>query len=181
MPLLTVHLACGDELGPREFSGPLNVGRSPDCGLTIADPQVSRVHCRIAPTPDGWQLIDLASKNGTFVNGRRVTDLILRHGDEISLGSTLLLYGESTPAARRPRVRAATPVEALELARAEIPEPRLDDDETIDSRPRPMPYAWDEPAAPAAADESLSTITGLSFAKKLWRRIRSATQKTHGV
>lgn len=180
MPFLTVHFA-GDQLGQGEFSRPLNVGRSPDCGLTLPDPRVSRVHCRIAPTRDGWQLIDLASKNGTFVNGRPVTDLILSHGDEICLGATLLLFGDATPVTRAARPRAATPIEALELARAELPEPRLDEDETDHLRPRPMPYAWDAPANPATSDDSLSTITGLSFAKKLWRRIKSAKQKTHGV
>jgi DNA-binding winged helix-turn-helix (wHTH) protein len=49
------------------------IGRRPDCGVAIDDPSVSRVHARLEITRDVLRIEDLRSKNGTFVEGRRVT------------------------------------------------------------------------------------------------------------
>lgn len=49
------------------------MGRRPDCGVSIDDPSVSRVHARLEITRDLLRIEDLRSKNGTFVEGRRIT------------------------------------------------------------------------------------------------------------
>lgn len=49
------------------------VGRRPDCGVAIDDPSVSRVHARFEVQRDRLRIEDLRSKNGTFVDGRRIT------------------------------------------------------------------------------------------------------------
>jgi len=92
-------------------SGPLNgnrwdieqelvLGRDDTCNVIIQDRQVSRFHARLSVTPDGISLEDLASKNGTFVNGSRLEDpVILQDGDVIQISmiqSFVYLSSDST-------------------------------------------------------------------------------------
>ncbi len=68
------------------IQGSLTLGRAPDCDIVIPDRQVSRHHARLTETPDGFLLEDLTSKNGTYLNGQRVTEPIpLRDGDEVQI------------------------------------------------------------------------------------------------
>ncbi|HEU4886605.1 MAG TPA: FHA domain-containing protein [Thermoanaerobaculia bacterium] len=57
------------------------IGRRPDCAVAIDDPSVSRVHARLEITRDMLRIEDLHSKNGTFVEGKRIkapTELLNR-------------------------------------------------------------------------------------------------------
>jgi len=69
---------------------PLAIGRAPDNGLVVADARVSRHHARITSRGGRLVLADLGSRNGTLVNGSRVTEIALGCGDRIALGTTLL-------------------------------------------------------------------------------------------
>ena len=62
--------------------------------LVVRDSDVSRRHC-IIEVFDASQvyLRDLNSTNGTFVNGRRVSSVRLRNGDQIRLGRCLVRFG----------------------------------------------------------------------------------------
>ena len=64
------------------------IGRSRWCGCVLSDPTVSRAHA-VASYRDGtWSLRDLGSTNGTYVNGRRITDEAeVRPGDEVAFGA----------------------------------------------------------------------------------------------
>ena len=53
--------------------GRLVIGRGPDCDLHIAHASISRRHAQLEDGPDGWRIHDLDSKNGSFVNGARVS------------------------------------------------------------------------------------------------------------
>jgi serine/threonine-protein kinase len=55
------------------------------------DPYISGTHCLIEVNPPLARLVDLRSKNGTFLNGERVGEAVLRHGDRITVGTTTLL------------------------------------------------------------------------------------------
>jgi hypothetical protein len=67
----------------------LIIGRSPDCHITMEDMNVSRRHAELLLTSQGYQIQDLGSKNGTFVNGKQVISVSpLSPGDEVMLGST---------------------------------------------------------------------------------------------
>jgi len=69
----------------------LAIGRTADNDLRLEDPQLSRHHAVIEQTAGGWQVSDLGSKNGTAVNGKRIsTPLVLKAGDVIELGDIRL-------------------------------------------------------------------------------------------
>jgi hypothetical protein len=66
---------------------PITVGRSPDCDCLLGDPSVSRRHAELARDGDLWVLRDLGSRNGTWLNGVRVTGAAeVRPGDTVTLG-----------------------------------------------------------------------------------------------
>lgn len=67
------------------------VGRSPVCNLQIPTPNVSAVHAQIVWDGSGWYLRDLNSRNGTFVDGRRLAaeeQAQLRAGAKLGFGTT---------------------------------------------------------------------------------------------
>jgi predicted component of type VI protein secretion system len=72
----------------------VTIGRAETNPVVVStDPELSRLHAVLEPVGSGWCIRDLASSNGTFVNGERVwTDRPLRHGDEIRLGRTRLVF-----------------------------------------------------------------------------------------
>ena len=70
------------------------VGRGTSCHLVLADPNASRVHASFVQAEQGWLLQDNASKNGTLLNGERITSAVLSSGDEIQIGQTVLVYEE---------------------------------------------------------------------------------------
>jgi pSer/pThr/pTyr-binding forkhead associated (FHA) protein len=69
------------------------IGRDASCGITLeSDKLVSRSHAEIAPSEGQWTLSDLGSRNGTFVNGRRIRFHPLRDGDVIAIGTHELVF-----------------------------------------------------------------------------------------
>jgi hypothetical protein len=72
----------------------LTIGRDPRSELVLADDQVSRQHAQIRKEGPGYVLTDLGSKNGTFVNGQRISRCQLRTGDQIRVGNTNLIFFE---------------------------------------------------------------------------------------
>ena len=73
----------------------LIIGRDPHCHLVLPDPTVSARHAQITLTPSGYLLTDLGSRNGTWVNGRRVQRHLLRPGDRVRLGNTEFIFHRS--------------------------------------------------------------------------------------
>src|SRR5439155_4263212 len=68
------------------------LGRSKDCDIQLADPNVSRRHAELRQEGSAYWLIDLDSTNGSMVNGRRTARAKLESGDTITIGSTELLF-----------------------------------------------------------------------------------------
>ena len=80
------------ELGPRN-----TIGRHPDNTIQILDRIISKEHMEILLTPDGRFLLkDLGSLNGTYIGTKRISQHVLQDGDEISLGSTRLVYRDQS-------------------------------------------------------------------------------------
>lgn len=71
----------------RAESDRLLVGRHPACDVVVGDPSVSRRHAQLTLRDGTWVLQDLASTNGTRVNGQRVGRTSLRTGDILALGN----------------------------------------------------------------------------------------------
>jgi pSer/pThr/pTyr-binding forkhead associated (FHA) protein len=76
----------------------ITVGKGEENDVIVdADPTVSRLHAVLERFPAGWCVTDLGSSNGTFLNGERIwAQQRLRHGDEVRVGRTRLLFRNST-------------------------------------------------------------------------------------
>ena len=73
--------------------GRVTVGKGPGNDIVLEDARVSRLHASLEKFAEGWCVNDLGSSNGTFVNGDRIWGAHrLRHGDEIRVGQTRLLF-----------------------------------------------------------------------------------------
>ena len=69
----------------------LHVGRAPDNDVVLDDLQVSRYHAELRPVAGGgWEVVDLSSHNGTFLDGTRVTRAIVQAGQRVTIGATQL-------------------------------------------------------------------------------------------
>lgn len=74
------------------------LGRALEADVRVNDTQVSRQHARVtavrnvAKNSDEYTLIDLDSRNGTFLNGRRIRRETLENGDKITIGETILRF-----------------------------------------------------------------------------------------
>ncbi len=66
------------------------IGRGAECDVVLAEPLVSRRHAELRQVGSGWQLVDLGSWNGTFVNGRRVSQATVGPEDIVGIGHALL-------------------------------------------------------------------------------------------
>ena len=69
-------------------AGATSIGRGQQNEIVVDDALVSRVHAILVPTPAGLEIRDNRSGNGTFVNGRLVTQTLLRSGDVVTVGNS---------------------------------------------------------------------------------------------
>ena len=71
-----------------DFGGePISVGRHPENQIQYNDDGLSRKHCLFERRPDGWWVQDLGSRNGTKLNGVRITNAALASGDVVRVGT----------------------------------------------------------------------------------------------
>jgi pSer/pThr/pTyr-binding forkhead associated (FHA) protein len=70
----------------------LVIGRDPDADVSINEYVISRKHAKIIKRWGGIAIRDLESKNGTFVNNRRVVEEYLHDGDRIALGTIVMMF-----------------------------------------------------------------------------------------
>ena len=91
----------------------LTIGRGEDCDIVLPDRQVSRHHFRVVRDDDGYNVEDLGSKNGTYINGAPVRgSMQLQDGDEIqvALSVRLMFVGaEATLPLTQEMLRVAQP------------------------------------------------------------------------
>lgn len=82
----------GDRLIPLP-DGETVIGREPEAGVSIDSLHISRRHARIVVSAGRAMLEDLGSKNGTYLNGQRITSpMELTEGDEIGVGHDVLVF-----------------------------------------------------------------------------------------
>ena len=85
-----LELAIGDEVEKRHLISPLGlrIGRTAPADIVIADSEISRSHCMVALKGDDVLVSDLNSTNGTFVDGERVTGVVvLQVGSVLQVGN----------------------------------------------------------------------------------------------
>jgi adenylate cyclase len=91
-------LVSGPEVQEFELAPHNTLGRHPDNSIQILDRIISKEHMEIIQTPDAKYLLrDLGSLNGTYVGNQRITNHVLADNDEITLGSTRLIYRDKSP------------------------------------------------------------------------------------
>jgi diguanylate cyclase (GGDEF)-like protein len=70
----------------------VEIGRGSSCELILDADSVSRRHARVERFGGGHKIVDLGSTNGTYVNGARLAEHILKDGDRVQIGKALLKY-----------------------------------------------------------------------------------------
>ena len=121
------------------------IGRGEDAHLVLNHVDVSRAHLELVRDLDGTLARDLASKNGLEVNGRKLRERRLRHGDVIRLGGSDIVYqdpdehalraleGQPDVPLTRTHTAVATPPEP------QLPEPPVDDADEPEPEPALVP------------------------------------------
>lgn len=74
---------------------PLTIGRAQSVNCPISDTKISSNHCQLILNDKGIELIDLKSKNGTYVNGLKISRMNIYIGDEIRVGDTRIILDPS--------------------------------------------------------------------------------------
>jgi len=93
---MTVELTKADQM----------LGRHSSADVRLPLPDVSRRHCRFVYSEGCWQVIDLDSLNGVFVNNQRVRQTVIHNGDRIRIGS--FVFEASLPRDSRRELRRAS-------------------------------------------------------------------------
>ncbi len=103
MALINLRVLDGADRG-RSFQAlpaPVTIGREEGNGVQLNDERVSRYHLKIHEDQQQFVLTDLDSTNGTKVNGEDAQLRILRYGDIIAVGRSVLLFGSRQEIADR--------------------------------------------------------------------------------
>jgi pSer/pThr/pTyr-binding forkhead associated (FHA) protein len=152
MPYITLHTPDSTQAARYPLENAILIGRSPDCDIRIHDILASREHCALEPGENGWVIEDQKSRNGTTLNGQRVTRQALNHNDTLIVGRTritfhdeILLEVSSPTREYSPSDRPANPFEALSGTVVDYSlNPKFQqpvDRPIIRPIPRPMPIA----------------------------------------
>ena len=94
--------------------GAVKIGRANDNDIVIPEVLASRHHATLIPTPQGTEIHDNRSINGTFVNGVRVDSALLRDGDVVTIGNIDLVFAGGM-LARRDETATATRTGGLDV------------------------------------------------------------------
>ena len=146
------------------------IGRDLKADVVLNDPEISRNHCRLTAQAGGYQVEDMESTNGTFVNNQKVTDpRMLQPGDLVGLGENLVLeYGVSDaaaativmqPGAHIPVMQAPPPPPPPPPVESYAPPPAALPEMGAGMPPMGEPAAPPEPAWMAAPPPAAPVIT----------------------
>ncbi|MEW6128431.1 MAG: DUF3616 domain-containing protein [Acidobacteriota bacterium] len=87
-------LPSGEKLEYPFMKKEIEIGKAAHNHIILTDPTVSNTHAVILARDGGYMIVDLGSRNGTFVNSERLTTQphTLKHGDAIQMGQTVLTF-----------------------------------------------------------------------------------------
>lgn len=73
------------------LAGEVSIGRAAGCQVTIDDTYASQIHARIFNRDNQWQIEDLGSTNGTWLNRHKVAGpMVIKPGDVVQIGNTVM-------------------------------------------------------------------------------------------
>jgi hypothetical protein len=103
MALITLRVLHGADRGRvfHDLPTPVTIGREEGNSIQLNDERISRYHLKFQEDSEKIVVTDLESTNGTKVNGEDVQVRIVRHGDMIAVGRSLLLFGSHSDIDRR--------------------------------------------------------------------------------
>lgn len=97
----------------------LNIGRSEESDVFLGEKKISRKHCQIFVNEDEVRIVDLESTNGSYVNGKKISEMELKSGDKVKVGSSIIdvriesskgkSKDESKPSKSREKVKEKSP------------------------------------------------------------------------
>jgi predicted component of type VI protein secretion system len=117
------------------------IGREPANDIVVENLLVSGYHARIDPAGREYVLTDLQSKNGTFLNGERVTSTKLKNGDQILIGKhTLVFTLDPAEIEADPKLTEETMFIQVAQGDAEPSEPGLDSTAVSIERPAVLAF-----------------------------------------
>lgn len=116
-PKLIGVLPTGEKLEYPIDKREVEIGKAAHNQIVLTDPTVSNTHTIVIAREGGYSIVDLGSRNGTFVNGERLGSKArtLRHGEKIQLGKTVLTF--RNPGETAANVTAVLSEEALQEVR----------------------------------------------------------------
>ncbi|HLD35907.1 MAG TPA: FHA domain-containing protein [Planctomycetota bacterium] len=77
----------------------ITIGRSSKNDIVVRQGELSRFHCQIRKTADGYMIVDLDSRNGIHFNGAKIKEKKLEVGDEILVGKSTIIFEKEIPRA----------------------------------------------------------------------------------
>jgi pSer/pThr/pTyr-binding forkhead associated (FHA) protein len=142
----------------------VEIGKATHNDIVLTDQTVSNTHAILITRDGAYSIVDLGSRNGTFVNGERLGTQArpLSHGDTIQLGQTVLTF--RNPAETRANITASLSVESLEeiKARAQL----ANSGKTPAHAGEPRPSSAETPATPAVVPVPLAAPNEAAIEKE---------------
>ena len=142
--------AASHELGEKW----LTIGRGDDNAFQIVEASVSTRHCEVRLKDDELLVHDLLSTNGTFINGKKIVDGVLKTGETLRLGEVQLRF-DASPSMTGPTGTAFVTKMLVTNAAA-----------SMSQKTAPAPAAAIPPPKPAPAADAKTSETGVEPAKK---------------
>ncbi|MGI8601712.1 MAG: nucleotide exchange factor GrpE [Verrucomicrobiales bacterium] len=174
MARLVFQLSADETLDLDLTSDPVTIGRAGDNVVVIDNLWISTHHASIQPAaqPGRFEIVDLASHNGTFLNGARVGSALLSHGDRIKLGQLEAVFedGQGTAARIQPMRPAAQPRGGPPAAPSRAP---------IPPRPAPIPRppATTPPSPPPLQSSPENAMQAASEAQRTAADAQARTER----
>jgi pSer/pThr/pTyr-binding forkhead associated (FHA) protein len=136
----------------------LVVGRGGEASLVLADVDVSREHFEVLRDLDGSLARDLSSKNGLEVNGKRLRERRLRHGDALRVGNTRMIYEDPAERALK-ALEGQADVTLTRTREAQLP-PVPEEPPAVEAA-EPAPSTPPAPATPEAGELMVYALAAL--------------------
>ena len=186
MPYIVIK-SNGQEVARRELDRGVVVGRAPDCDVSVRDILLSRRHCRLQPSDDGWMVQDLQSKNGTVIDGERLrVPRLLSDNDVIRLGRSKIIFhagvpGDDFPDRLTTPARPADPGDSLAGTLSGFSLLLPGEGETPEDMPCPQPRPKDPPAYDHAQLQELLTAIASSSWDSVYAEARQPLRGGQGI